>query len=69
MKFFGPYISINTLEALLGDFGDFDFGPETEFSTLTEMINFQIFKKLRRREIFRKFFLGFPEAYSSRRVD
>ena len=43
MKFFGPYIPINTLEALLGDFGDFDFGPETEFSTLTEMINFQVF--------------------------
>ena len=26
-----------------GDFGDFDFGPETEISTLTEMINFQVF--------------------------
>ena len=43
IEFFGPYESINTLEALLGDFGDFDFGPETEFSTLTEMINFQVF--------------------------
>ena len=42
-NFFGPYEPINTLEALLGDFGDFDFGPETEFSTLTEMINFQVF--------------------------
>ena len=39
-NFFGPYEPINALEALLGDFGDFDFGPETEFSTLTEMINF-----------------------------
>ena len=43
MEFFGPYEQINTLEALSGDFGDFDFGPETEFSTLTEMINFQVF--------------------------
>ena len=34
---------INTLEALLGDFGDFDFVPETGFSTLTEMINIQVF--------------------------
>ena len=40
MEFFGPYEPINTLEAFLGDFGDFAFGPETEFSTLTEMINF-----------------------------
>ena len=43
LNFFGPYESINTLEALFGDFGDFDFGHETEFSTLTEMINFQVF--------------------------
>ena len=43
MEFFGPYEPINTLEALLGDLGDFDFGPEFEFSTLTEMINFQVF--------------------------
>ena len=43
IDFFGPYEPINTLEALLGDFRDFDFGPETEFSTLTEMINFQVF--------------------------
>ena len=35
MEFFGPYEPINTLEALSGDFGDFDFAPETEFSTLT----------------------------------
>ena len=35
MKVFGPYEPMNTLKALLG--------PETEFSTLTEMINFQIF--------------------------
>ena len=38
MEFFGPYEPVNTLEALLGD-----FGPETEFSTLTQMINFQLF--------------------------
>ena len=38
MAFFGPYEPINTLEALLGY-----FGPETEFSTLTEMTNFQVF--------------------------
>ena len=43
MEFFGPYEPINTLEALLDDFGDFDLGPENEFSTLTEMINFQVF--------------------------
>ena len=43
MELFGPYESINFLEALLGDFGDFDFGPETGFSTLIEMINFQFF--------------------------
>ena len=43
MNFFGPNELINTLEALLGDFRDFDFGPETEFSALTEMINFQVF--------------------------
>ena len=43
MEFFGPYEPINTLEALLSDFGDFDFGLEIEFSTLTEMINFQVF--------------------------
>ena len=42
-EFFGPYEPINTLEALLCDFGDFDFGPEAEFSTPTEMINFQDF--------------------------
>ena len=40
MEFFGPYEPINTLEAILCDFEDFDFGPETEFLTLTEMINF-----------------------------
>ena len=39
MAFFGPYELINSLEALLGDFGDVDFGPETEFSPLTEMIS------------------------------
>ena len=43
MDFFGPYEKKNTLEAFLGDFRDFDFGPETEFSTLTEMIIFQVF--------------------------
>ena len=43
IEFFGPYEPINTLEALLSNFGDFDFGPETEFSTLTEMINFRVF--------------------------
>ena len=43
MKVFGPYEPMNTLEALLGDFLDLDFGPETEFSTLAEMINFQAF--------------------------
>ena len=62
MELFGPYEPINSLEALLGDFGDFDCGPETEFSTLPEMINFQIFYKLRRRRIFWEFFLGFPAA-------
>ena len=39
MEFFGLYEPINTLEALLDD-----FGPENEFSTLTEMINFHVFK-------------------------
>ena len=43
MELFGLYEPINSLKALLGDFEDFDFGPETEFSTLTEMINFQLF--------------------------
>ena len=43
MEFSGPYEPINILEALLGDFRDFDFRPETEFSTLTEIINFQVF--------------------------
>ena len=38
MEFMCPYEPINTLKALLGD-----FGPETEFSTLTETINFQVF--------------------------
>ena len=42
-ELFGPYEPINSLEALLGDFGDFDFGPETKFLTLTEMINFKVF--------------------------
>ena len=46
MEFFGPYEPINTLEALFGDFGDFNFELETEFSTLTEMINFQVFLKI-----------------------
>ena len=31
MEFFGSYEPINTLEAFLGDFGDFDFEPETDF--------------------------------------
>ena len=43
MELFGPYEPINSLEALLAVFGDLDFGPETEFQTLTEMINFQVF--------------------------
>ena len=43
MELFGPHEPINSLEALSGDFEDFDFEPETEFSTLTEMINFQVF--------------------------
>ena len=64
MEFFGPYEPTNTVEALLDD-----FGPETEFSTLTEMINFQVFIKIRRRKIFLEFFFGFPEVYSSRRFD
>ena len=46
MKLFGPFEPINFLEALLDDFGDFDFGPETKSSTLTEMINFQLFLKI-----------------------
>ena len=41
MELFDPYELINSLEALLDD-----FGPETEFSTLTEMINFQVFLKI-----------------------
>ena len=43
MEFFDPYEPINTLDALLSDFGDFDFGPKTEFSTPAELINFQVF--------------------------
>ena len=43
MELFGPYEPINSLEAVSDNFGDFDFEPETEFSTLTEMINFQLF--------------------------
>ena len=43
IEFFGSYEPINTLEAFSGDFGDFDFGSETEFSTLTEMIIFKVF--------------------------
>ena len=43
MELFGLYEPINSLEALMGDFGDFNFGPETEFSILTELINFQVF--------------------------
>ena len=46
MEFFGPYELLNSLEALFGDFGDFDFGSETEFSIVTEMINFKIFLKI-----------------------
>ena len=46
MEFFGPYEPINTFKALFGDFGDFDFGPKTEFSTLTEMIIFHVFLKI-----------------------
>ena len=38
MELFGPYKRLNSLEALLGD-----FGPETEFSTLTEIIDFKVF--------------------------
>ena len=38
MELFGPYEPINSLEAFSGD-----FGPETEFSTLTEMIIFKVF--------------------------
>ena len=51
----GLYEPINILEALLGDFGDFDFRHETLFSTQTQMINFQVFFELRRQKIF----LGF----------
>ena len=43
MELFGPHEPRNSLVALSGDFEDFDFGPETEFSTLTEMINFEVF--------------------------
>ena len=43
VELFGPYEPMTSLEALLGDFGDFDFEPETEFSTLTKMIIFQVF--------------------------
>ena len=43
LEIFGSFEPINSLEALLGDFGDVDYGPETEFSTLTEMINFKVF--------------------------
>ena len=52
MELFGPYVPIISLGAFMGDFGDFDVGPETEFSTLTEMMNFQVFKKLRWRKCF-----------------
>ena len=57
MLFFRPYEPINTLEAFLGD-----FGPETEFSTLTEMINFQVFLKIAQAKNFLKIFLDFPEV-------
>ena len=43
MELFGPYEPIKSLGALLDDFGDVNFEPETEFSTLTEMINFKVF--------------------------
>ena len=43
MELFGPYKRINFLEVLLGDFEEFDFGPETEFATPTEMFNFEVF--------------------------
>ena len=42
MEVFGPNEPVNSLKALLDDFGDFDFGPETEFSILTEMVDFQL---------------------------
>ena len=60
MELFGPYEPINSLEALLGDFGDFDFAPEAEFSTLTEMINFKFFKNC----VGGKFFENFSWVFS-----
>ena len=38
IELFCPYEPIKSLEALLGDFGDFDFGPEIEFSGDTVLI-------------------------------
>ena len=59
IELFGPYEPINSLEALLGDFGDFDFGPETEFLTLTEMINFQFFLEFSRVVLIKKLRLSY----------
>ena len=61
MELFVPYEPKNSLEALSGDLEDFDFEPETEFSTLTEMINFKVLEKLRRRN-FSRIFLGFSRG-------
>ena len=60
IEFFGPYEPINTLEPLLGEFGDFDFGPESEFSTLSEMINFKFFKNYVGGNFFENFSWVFP---------
>ena len=41
MELFGPFEPINSLEALLDD-----FGPKTEFSTVAELIYFQLSFKI-----------------------
>ena len=62
MELFVPFEPINSLEALLGDFGDFNFGPETEFSTLTEMINFKFFKNCVGGKFFENLSWVFPRC-------
>ena len=59
------YEPINTLEALFGD-----FGPETEFSILTEMINFQVFFENCVDGKFLRIFLGFSRGllFKARRL-
>ena len=62
MELFGPKEPINSLEELLGDFGDFDFRPESNFLSSPKYTIFKFFENSVGGKFFENFSWVFPRS-------